>query len=348
MEHKPRNHWTAILLMAVLALLTAGPIVEADGYVISDPNPSSSIMADQKAVLIYRDGREDLVISIDLDLRSVSELPNMAWIIPVPSLPEVQVTDRALFDELDRISAPEIVYRSEHRGGFGLGAGAPASAPAVEVLERKEVGVYDVAVLAGREGGALLDWLHTEGFRVPDALLPALDAYIAEGWTFVAMRIAPDLDQNEVFSAEPVWLSFDAGQMVYPMRLTGIRAEPLALRLYILADHRYELDGFTLEFAGRVQVEAPDARLASALNREFYFTKLFDKTVTPAEMANDFYPAQAPDDEPYQEQVVRTYVSSGPGAGLGVVTILCGGCWLGLAILLIVVVIIILLLRRRK
>jgi hypothetical protein len=347
-SQKPQRHWLAIMLVTVLTCITGGSIAQADGYVIAEPTPSSSIMPDQKAVLIFHDGHEDLVISIGLELRSAQQLSDMAWIIPVPSLPKVQVTDQALFDELDRLSAPEITYKSERRGGFGLGAGAKAPPPSVEVLKRKKVGVYDMAVLAGREGGALLDWLHIEGFALPDGLLPALDAYIADGWTFVAMRIAPDVDQGEVFSAEPVWISFDSGQMVYPMRLTGVRDEPLALRLYILADHRYELGGFAVEFADRLQVDAPDPKMNPILNREFYFTKLFDQDVTPAEMAVDFYPLQAPTDEPYRERVVQTYVSGGPGFGAGEVLFLCAACWLGLILVLILIVIAIWLLRRRQ
>jgi hypothetical protein len=344
---KAQSRWPSIILIAVLAFFAGGPLVQADGYVIPEPMPSSSIMADQKAVLVFHDGHENLVISIDLDLRSVEDLPDMAWVIPVPSLPEVQVTSQALFDELDRLSAPEVVYRSERQGGFSLGLRAEAPAPAVEVLERKQVGVYDVAVLAGRDGGALRDWLNAEGFRIPDALLPTLEAYIAEQWTFVAMRIAPDVNRNEIFRADPVWLSFETEEMVYPMRLTGIREDPLALRLYILADHRYEMEGFTVEFAGTVQVSAADPNLEAVLNREYFLTKLFDPAVTPAQMANDFYPHQAPTDEPYRERVVQTYVSSGPAVGMADLAVLCGACWLGLAALLVVTIVVIWLLRRR-
>jgi hypothetical protein len=340
--------WLILVWMTGLLAAAPPPLAWADGYIIPEPMPSSSIMADQRAVIVYRDGREDLVISVDLDFRSMEELPEMAWIVPVPSPPDIGVTDDALFAELDRLSAPEVIYRTEQRGGFLLGGGLESAPPPVTVLERKRVGVYDVAVLAGREGAALLDWLHVEGFQVPDALRPVLDAYVAEEWTFVATRIAPGADPNEVYSAEPLWLSFDAGQMVYPMRLTGVRDEPLALRLYVLADHRYELAGFTVEFAGQVEVQAPDPALSSALKGELYLTKLFDGAVTPAEMAVDFYPHQAPSDEPYREQVVQTYVSAGPGLGGAELLFLCGGCWLGLAVLLVVVVVAVTLLRRRR
>jgi hypothetical protein len=332
------TRWIVILLLAGWLASTGGLVARADGYVIPEPMPSSSIMADQRAVLVYQDGREDLVISVGLDLAALDAGAQMAWVIPVPSTPQVQAADAALFDELDQLSAPEIVYKTEYRRGHGWGLSAGNAPPPVQVLERKQVGVYDVAVLTSGEGHALLDWLHAEGFAVPDALQPPLDAYAAEGWTFVAMRIEPGADWTQVHDAAPIWLSFKTGRMVYPMRLTGVRDDPLALRLYVLADHRYEMDGFTVEFAGPVQVELPEGDMTALFGREFFLTKLFDETLTPAEMAADFYPYQALNDDPYREQVVQTYVSYGPSLGLGEVLCLgglcCGGPLLLLAVLL--------------
>jgi hypothetical protein len=248
---------------------------------------------------------------------------------------------------LDRISAPEITYKTEHKGGFSWGSGAEAPPQAVQVLERKQAGIYDVAVLSSDDADAPLTWLHEEGFQAPDVLMAPLETYIAEGWTFVAMRIAPAAKQTTIYNAEPVWLSFDTERMVYPMRLTAAHGEPLALRLYILADHRHELEGFTVEFAGKTQVEATDPALDAVLDREYFFTKLFNQSVAPAEMAADFYPHQAATDEPYREQVVQTYYATGLGGGGGLLDLLCP-CWLGLVLLLIVLLVTIALLKRRR
>jgi hypothetical protein len=349
LSRKRSDVWFVATLLAAAVLFTVSASeARADGYVISQPASSSSVMPGQRAVLIYRDGHEDLVISIDLDVRSAPQVPDMAWVIPVPALPEIHVTNGALFDELDRLSAPEIIYQPEGQGARSSGTSAPAPTPSVEVLERNQVGIYDVAVLASQEGNALRDWLRTEGFGIPGAVQPVLDAYLAEQWVFVAMRIAPDADQSEISSSPPIWLSFDAAQMVYPMRLTGVRTTSLALRLYVLWDHRASLDGFTTEFAGDVQVDAPDGAMASTLYRSFYLTKLFDREVTPAEMATDFYPSQAPTDESYRERFVETTVTSRPAPMRVSPAILFGLGGSGLAGLLILIVVSIWLLRRRK
>jgi hypothetical protein len=342
------DHKVATLLALVVLLATTPAAALADGYLIPEETGTSSLMADQQAIILHRPGQEDLIISVGLRLEAGQNPPEMAWLIPVPSQPQVQTADRALFDELDRLSAPEIVYHTERRGGglfpgFGDAAGPPL---AVEVLERKQVGVYDVAVLAAGEGGGLLAWLQDEGFSLPGVLEPAVAAYAAEGWTFVAMRLSPDVTPGEAIEAQPIWLSFQSEQIVYPMRLTAAHGQPLALRLYILADHRYRLDDFNVEFAGPVEVAAPSPAMTPLLAGEFYLTKLFNPAVSPAAMAEDFYPRPASRDDPYREQIVYTHVTAG-SYGSGELLFLCGGCWLLQAILLMAILVVIALLRRR-
>jgi len=345
-----RHAFAASLALVIIAAF--GPVaVLADGYLIPEETGTSSYMADQQAIIFHRAGQEDMIISVGLDLEAGRNPPEMAWLIPVPSQPQVQTADRALFDELNRLSAPEIIYHTERGGGRGpvlpgLEGGAPPPL-AVEVLERKQVGVYDVAVLAAGEEGKLLAWLQDEGFSLPDTLQPAVAAYAAEGWLFVAMRLSPDVTPGEQAEAQPIWLSFQSEQMVYPMRLTAAYGRPLALRLYVLADHRYRLDDFNVEFAGQVEVSAPDPALEPLLAGEWYLTKLFNPAVSPAAMAQDFYPRRASRDDPYREQIVYTHVtarSHGPGEWV----FLCGGCWLLQAILLMITLVAIALLRRRQ
>lgn len=53
-----------------------------------------------------------------------------------------------------------------------LDKGATELAPraSVQVLERKQVGAYDVAVLKATGSGALMEWLKTNRFAVPPSL----------------------------------------------------------------------------------------------------------------------------------------------------------------------------------
>jgi hypothetical protein len=343
---------SCLFLIPILALVAAWATAtaRADGVIITESVDPSSVMSDQKAVVAHRDGREELIISVGLALQPEQHREEWAWIIPVPAQPEVKATQPGIFAELDLISMPEIVWQAADEVEVE-GALSQEVDKAVEVLERAQVGVLDVAVLSGDQAATLLDWLEAEGFGVPRSLAAPIDAYMAEGWTFVAMRISPYASDYEIQDAQPVWLSFNTPEMVYPMRLTGVYGNPLGLRLYILADHRTELDGFEVEFAGPAQLAPFDRDLAAALEGDWFFTKLYNPAVQPSEMAVDFYPRQAVTDEAFRQVEVRTYYDidddeTGGELLLGLWP--CGLCWVLLAFLLVLLLGVIYWLRRRE
>jgi hypothetical protein len=80
------------LLMLLLAAISkpacadgiAFPVVEVEGY---DAHEADVEMPAQKAILVYdaQSQREDLILSVEL-----RGGPEAAWVVPVPSLPEVK------------------------------------------------------------------------------------------------------------------------------------------------------------------------------------------------------------------------------------------------------------------
>lgn len=184
----------------------------------------------QKAVVFYRDGREQLIIS-----PSYQGPPGgFAWVVPVPARPQVKVLRGALFHELARVvePPPSSVGR---RTLEAVGAAAPTGR-AVTVLERETVGAYDVSVLSATEGGALQTWLARNGYALPGAARRPLAEYVREKWTFVACRvktprIARGLEQGTL---APLSLTFPARDLVYPMRLSSVNPRPFRLVLYLL------------------------------------------------------------------------------------------------------------------
>ena len=89
----------------------------------------------QKAVVFFRGGREQLIISPSYQ----GPAGDFAWVVPVPSRPQVKILHGALFHELARIVEPApppatgVMMRSK------ASAAAPPR-PRVVVLERKTVG----------------------------------------------------------------------------------------------------------------------------------------------------------------------------------------------------------------
>jgi hypothetical protein len=301
-----KGRWVAAGVI-VTVLLSAVPLPAlADGIPLPPYGHVGDVeMPEQKAILIYDAAaqHEDLVISI----RLLGESPDAAWVVPTPSVPHVATASAGWFSYLSDLTQPEIVTQTVFFGSC-MATAPPGEAGGVEVLGRERVGLYDVSILAASDSGPLLDWLNDNGYVFPDEGQPVLDAYVAEGWTFVAVRVAPGETQTVKGDVEPLWLSFDAPAPVYPMRLTALAGNGVNVLLYVLSDHRMTADGMMTDFAGPLTLE-PLASETGDLNallggQEFYVTKL-RSWFGGMDMTEDVYPRRAESDTPYRRTVVR-------------------------------------------
>jgi hypothetical protein len=136
-------------------------------------------------------------------------------------------------------------------GFFGLAMVAPrltkgtaamnlSAAPAVSVLDRRVVGVFETTTISSREPAALQEWLKTNGFSAPTNRNDAIASYVRDGWVFVAAKIRRDVDTLEMVTPHPLSFTFKTGKAVYPMRLTGIDNGPLKVDLYVFGSDRAE------------------------------------------------------------------------------------------------------------
>jgi hypothetical protein len=119
--------------------------------------------------------------------------------------------------------------------------------PGVRVVARERVGVFDTTTLAADDPRALRAWLDANGFAAPAEMDPVLAEYVREGWVFVASKVRRDADHAGVHRIHPLAFTFQADAAVYPMRLTGVGAERLALELYVFSDRRAAADGLAVE-----------------------------------------------------------------------------------------------------
>jgi hypothetical protein len=147
---------------------------------------------EQKAVLLYREGkprgqvpgRETLILSVKYE----GAAGDFAWVVPVPSRPQVEKGDAKIFEELAALTAPKVEEGGEAMMTRFRAAGAGARM-GVEVVERRPVGVYDVAILSASDEKALANWLKDNGYALPGDPEPVLKHYVEKGWYYVAMRI---------------------------------------------------------------------------------------------------------------------------------------------------------------
>lgn len=264
-------------------------------------------MPGQKAILLYDEetGHEDLILSVQL----LGEVSEAAWVVPLPSVPAVQPASAEWFVQLSDLTQPEIVYKTIR--GAGAIEGMADAEQGVEVVSREQVGVYDVSILSSTDPNALLDWLDDNGYAFPSEGRPILDAYVQEGWTFVATRVHPDEVDNLDVEVHPLWFSFKTDRFVYPMRLTSLVDDRMPILLYILADHRMgaATSQFELDFAGELTLEQVagegDDLTRLLTGRPYYVTKLRRWEAIAGEIKDDLYLHRATINEPYRRVVTH-------------------------------------------
>jgi len=299
----------ATLLVVTLFLLVPTTPVLADGGFFPDSMYRDLYESAQKAVILYGNGTgnctgnctgnftEHLILSVSFE----GDAQDFAWVIPVPSKPEIAVTDAELFWELSDFT---VIESPGGGGGFFCGGGA-AGPPGngVDVIEEKVVGPYATAILSATNATALADWLNANGYIFPEEGEEIVSEYIEKQWYFVATKINPvDKDTGYALAEgaiEPIVLSFASNQTVYPLRISSLSAmnttAPEVL-LYVLADHvmvpeQYPLyigygnwteNAFTLEFGSNVSIQdlpeyytvLPELVSTYLSGDEFYLTKL--------------------------------------------------------------------------
>lgn len=207
------------------------------------------------ALFAVHDGR----VEAHLQLRYAGEPSTLGWVIPVPRPPVVRIGSQALFDALLAQSEPtfdgdgpreqdECAYDG-HGGCSGPSGYAPA--PALELpqerprepsVDRQRVGELDVAVLTGGGVGPVTSWLATSGLHVDAEVLPTLQAYVDEGYSFVAVKLTAGAGLDET---HPIVVEYDGATPSLPLRLAASSArEDAWFRALFLGTGRWVSDSY--------------------------------------------------------------------------------------------------------
>lgn len=309
------------------------------------PDQLGASVVDERALIAWDGSREDILMS----MRVTGSSESAAWVMPVPSAPQVSLGEAETFVELGRLTAPRIEYRDSWWPTFswltagGSSDGAMAGAPpgaGVNVLDRQRIGPFDVTRLAVQDPAALARWLTDNGFPHPDGLDANLASYVADGWEVVAVKLAPAAEGESLTGdLQPLRLSFASDEVVYPMRLSRSAKTPQTVDLFVLADRRMEPTSIpvagnapTLEFAGRIEGSAVSPALAQFMTDNSFLTRWNNKLLEPASIDGDYIFEPAVDDTTF-ERVVYRERNRGDLTGLALIALVGVGA-IGLIVVL--------------
>jgi hypothetical protein len=260
-------HWSIAIVSNACWLLASALTAPAwacgcGAYI---PDRPGATVAGERALIAWDGARQDIVMSFDVTGQS----DTAAWIMPVPSVAQVEFGDPALFDDLERLTAPRVEYRDNwwpsfewlESSGGDLETAAARPGSGVDVLGRQRIGPFDVTRLRADDPAGLARWLSDNGFPFTDGLADNLAAYVEDRWEVVAITLAPtDAARTLTGELQPLALSFASNSVVYPMRLSRSAQAPQTVDLYVLSKHRMDPSAVpvagnepALEFAGPLE-----------------------------------------------------------------------------------------------
>ena len=159
--------------------------------------------------------------------------PEFSWVVPVPSVPEIDVAEIETFDEIDRLTQPIIlappVPSCAQMPPMPMAAMAESTMDmdddmgAVEILASGTAGPYAYDVVDSPDPDALVEWLNENDYQVTEDMIPLIHVYNEEGMPFLAMKLQPEAGVQDI---QPIAMTYDSELPMIPIRLTAVAATP--------------------------------------------------------------------------------------------------------------------------
>jgi len=180
---------------------------------------------------------------------------SFAWILPIKGQVEIGLSSDALFALLSDRTRTNVVppplncppppgcwaTQFPPGGGTSGGSGGDASG-GVEVIAQQVVGPYDTVQLKSTDPNALKNWLITNGYNIAPDIAPVINAYVNEGFDFLALKLIPG---QGVSSMRPVRVSAPGAGTILPLRMVAAGTGPITpMTLWVFGEGRYETKNF--------------------------------------------------------------------------------------------------------
>ena len=193
-------------------------------------------------------------VTAHVQIAYVGEAHDFAWVVPVSAVPELFLSNDALFNVVANATIPTFSLQNDTTGACDISmpmAGGDRddtdsadfdSENGVTVVASQVVGPYDTVVLKAENAELLVAWLQDQNYGVPDTLDAALAPYVAADQYFVALRLQSDKSTGDL---APLGMTYKGSKASIPIQLTSIAAAPdMPLQVYVLGPSRAVPDNY--------------------------------------------------------------------------------------------------------
>ena len=201
----------------------------------------------------------DGVVTVEVQISYTGDADDFAWVVPVPDVPELFVSNDAAFTVLANATMPSFPLVDEEHGSCDGGLLAPERGAAsgddtagaeggdlgqggVNVIASETVGPYDTVVLQATNSGVLVEWLQEQGYAIPSDIEPVLAPYLADHQYFVALKLASNKDEGDL---APLGMTYCGSAASIPIQLTSIASiDDLPIEVFVLGPSRAVPDNY--------------------------------------------------------------------------------------------------------
>jgi hypothetical protein len=227
-----RVRWLLAAVIGLLGLLFV-PEAVACGGLFCQNTP-----VDQQAERIIFTVNKNDTITAYVQINYTGEAHDFSWVVPVPSVPKVDVAEIASFDELSNLTAPVFIPPLMPSCAAipvpAMAVQDSAGSGGVQVLASGTAGPYAYDVVTSSEPTELIMWLRKNKYRITEEMEPLVKVYTDEGLIFLAMKLQPNEGTQDI---QPVVMTYKGEDPMIPLRLTAVAANPnMNVITWILGD----------------------------------------------------------------------------------------------------------------
>ncbi len=213
------------------------------------PNQVATDITDERMLLSVSQTQTTLFDQI----KYAGNPAEFAWVLPIKGTVDVGLSADVMFDSIDALTATTIIPPNLNcpppsqgcgstQAASGFASDSTSGGGGVSVLKSQNVGPYETVQLHSTDPQALNKWLAQNNYDVPSDVTPVIDAYVNEGFDFLAMRLLPDAG---VQSMRPVRVTMPGASVSLPLRMAAVgTGATVGITIWIVAEGRYEPQNF--------------------------------------------------------------------------------------------------------
>ncbi len=235
---------TSLVTSVALLATTGAPRAAACGGCVAQV---TSDITDERMLLSVSPQQTTLYDQI----RYAGNPGSFAWVLPIKGTVDVGLSADVLFASFDALTATTVAQPPTGCPGppaecAGLGSfdGAvfDTDAGSVSVTKAENVGPYATVQLHATDSSVLATWLSDNGFQIPAAQQPIIDAYVKEGFDFLAMKLLPN---QGIQAMRPVRITSTGANLSLPLRMASVgTGATVGITLWVVSQGRYEPQNF--------------------------------------------------------------------------------------------------------